>query len=80
MLRLLRNATKRVLFGKRKNYHRRGYGRSYLKSMVFSHNKDINNLHTTLNNLMTHLKIEKVGNSNLIADKKDNKKFDGKWN
>ena len=77
---MLRRMFKRVLFGKRKNYRRKGYGRSYLKSMVFNHNKEIDNLHRTLNNLMTHLKIEKVSGSNLITDKKDSKKFNGQWN
>ena len=77
---MLRRMFKRVLFGKRKNYRRKGYGKSYVNSIVFNNNRRINNLQRTVDNLMTHLKIEKVGNSNLITDKKDNKKFDGQWN
>jgi len=76
---MLRRMVKRVLFGKRKNYRR--YTDNNVKYWEIRNlQKELNDTNRRLINLMKHLKLEAVGNSNLIANKKDGKKFDGQWN
>ena len=75
----MRNLIKRVLFGKRKNYRR--YTDNGVKYWELRNLQDeLNNTNRKLSNLMKHLKLETVGNSNLVGDKKDGKKFNGQWN
>ena len=76
----MRRLIKRVLFGKRKNYKRR-YNDNNVKYWDLNHlQKELNDTNKKLHNLMRHLKIESIGNSNLVGDKKDEKKFNGQWN
>ena len=75
----MRKLIKRVLFGKKKNYRR--YNDYNVKYWVLRNLQDeLNSTNRKLNNLMKHLKLETVGNSNLVGDKKDGKKFNGQWN
>tara|TARA_R100000655_G_scaffold106300_1_gene155434 strand:+ start:1553 stop:1786 length:234 start_codon:yes stop_codon:yes gene_type:complete len=77
---MLRKMMKRVLFGKRKNYRRR-YTDNNVKHWELKHlHNEINDAHRKLHNLMYHLGLKSIGNSNLVGDKKDGKKFDGQWN
>tara|TARA_R100000458_G_scaffold27547_1_gene25087 strand:- start:3326 stop:3553 length:228 start_codon:yes stop_codon:yes gene_type:complete len=75
----MRRLIQRVLFGKRKNYRR--YNDNNVKYWDLRHLQDeLNTTNKRLNNLLKHLKLETVGNSNLVGDKKDGKKFNGQWN
>ena len=76
----MRNLIKRVLFGKRKNYKRRHYDNGIKHWELNELRKHINDTERKLTNLMNHLKLESIGNSNLVGDKKDGKKFNGQWN
>ena len=66
----MRRLIKRVLFGRKRR-------KNYTKTMRYNyvswnaHNK----LQTRVDNLLTHLKLEKIGSSSLIGDSKDVKKF-----
>lgn len=78
----MRNLIKKVLFGKKrkKNYNRR-YNDNNVKYWEINElRKTLNDTDTKLRNLMRHLKLESIGNSNLVGDKKDGKKFNGQWN
>lgn len=72
----MRRLMKRVLFGKRKNY-RRNFSNKYVTWYVY--NQEMNRLSTTVDNLLKKLKLQKIGNGNLIGDKKDAKAFDEQW-
>ena len=75
----MRKLMKRVLFGKKKNYKK--YRDNNVKYWELTHlQQELNNTNRKLHNLMRHLKIESIGNSNLVGDKKDEKKFHGQWN
>ena len=75
----MRKLIKRVLFGKKKNYRR--YNDYNVKYWDLRNLQDeLNSTNRKLNNLMKHLKLETVGNSNLVGYKKDGKKFNGQWN
>jgi len=76
----MRRLIKRVLFGKRKNYKRRHYDNRVKHWELNELRKHINDTERKLTNLMNHLKLESIGNSNLVGDKKDGKKFNGQWN
>ena len=71
MLRFL----KRKLFG-RKRYQRRHNNKNFI---MYNNQKEICELRQTVHNLMSHLNIERIGNSNIVGDKKDAKKFDKQW-
>ena len=75
MLRLLRNATKRVLFGKRKNY---GYKRRSFK-YNYATWKAHESLRAKVDNLIKHLGLKEIQSTGLIGDPKDAKKFDNQW-
>ena len=67
---MLRKVMKRVLFGKKRNYKRRNkVGYKY----VTWHQHNL--LMSRVDNLISLLKLEKVGNHSLIGDKKDAEKF-----
>ena len=66
---MLKKAIKRVLFGKRKNYRKNRMSYNYVS--WHAHNK----LQTRLDNLLRHLKLERIGSGSLIGDEKDAKKF-----
>ena len=76
----MRNLIKRVLFRKkRKNYRR--YSDNNVKYWDLKNLQDeLNTTNRKLYNLMRHLDIDTIGNSNLVGDKKDGKKFNGQWN
>lgn len=75
----MRRLIKRVLFGKKKNYKR--YNNNNVKYWDLNNiEKQLADTNQKLNNLMVHLKVESVGNSNLVSDKKSGKKFHGQWN
>ena len=76
----MRNLIKRVLFGRKKNYKRRNYDHGVKHWEVNELRKNLNDTDTKLRNLMRHLDIELIGNSNLVGDKKDGKKFKNQWN
>ena len=79
MLRKLRKVVKTLLFGKRKQYYNQN-GSNYRKNEVYvtwhAHIK----LNNKLSNLIKHLKLEEVGNTGLIGEPKDAKKFNNQWN
>ena len=66
----MRKLMQRVLFGKKRNYKRRNHvGYKYVT--WHQHNM----LMSRVDNLMSHLKLRRVGNGSLIGDEKDAKKF-----
>ena len=71
---MLRKVMKRVLFGKKRNYERRNK-RAYKYVTWHQHNL----LMSRVDNLISHLKLEKVGNHSLIGDKKVAKKFNNQY-
>ena len=77
---MLRKIAKRVLFGKRKNY-RRFDSSKYVT--WFTYNQDMNAMNATINNLLSKLELKRIGNGNLIGDKKDaktyTKTFESQW-
>lgn len=73
----MRKLIKKVLFGRRRNYSQRT---TKPNSITFDNQRRINDLDSKLSNLMRHLKVETLGNSNFIGDKKDAKKFNRQWN
>jgi len=74
----MRRLIKRVLFGKRshRKYQRTSKQPSWLS---FELQNRINEVDRKLNNLMTHLKVQTLNNSNLVGDTKDAKKFNKQW-
>ena len=72
----MRRLIKRVLFGKRKNY-KKNFNNKYVTWFVY--NQELNRLNTTVDNLLKKLKLQRLGNSNMIGDKKDAKPFEKQW-
>ncbi len=72
----MRRLIKRVLFGKRKNY-KKNFNNKYVTWFVY--NQELNRLNTTVDNLLKKLKLQRLGNSNMIGDKKDAKAFEQQW-
>ena len=68
---MLRKMIKRVLFGKRKKNYNRKNKMSYKYVSWTAYHK----LESRLDNLMKHLKLERIGNGSLIGDSKDGNKF-----
>ena len=64
----MRRLIRKVLFSKKKNYRK---PMRYNFVTWNAHNK----LQAKLDNLMRHLKLQSIGNSSLIGDSKDAKKF-----
>ena len=67
---MLRKIVKRVLFGKRKKYDIKKT-RGYKYVTWHQHNM----LMTRVDNLISHLKLKRVGNHSLIGNDKDAKRF-----
>mgnify|MGYP003626499350 CR=1 FL=1 len=68
---MLRRMVKRVLFGKKKkNYNIKNTMRYNYVSWHAYHK-----LEGRLDNLMKHLKLQRIGNGSLIGDSKDGNKF-----
>ena len=67
---MLRKIAKRILFGKKKRYNRR-------KTMNYKYVNwnAYHRLESRLDNLLKHLKLERIGNHSLIGDDKDGDKF-----
>ncbi len=78
----MRRILKRVLFGKRKNYSYKNnnYQIKNLKDLIFSNNKRLNDLEKQLGNTLRALNLERIAQSNIIANKKDAEKYDNQWN
>ena len=71
---MLRKIIKRVLFGKKRRKNYKGINKNSMRYNYVSwhaHNK----LMTRVDNLIKHLKLERVGNGSLIGDEKDANKF-----
>ena len=68
---MLRRMIRRVLFGKRKRNYNRKNKMSY--KFVSWHAHDM--LSCRLDNLLKHLKLQRIGNHSLIGDSKDGDKF-----
>jgi acetolactate synthase small subunit len=71
---MLRRMIRRLFYGKRNH---KDYSRLYVTWNY--HNQDIDRLNAQMNNLLSKLKLQKIGNGNLIGDKKDAKVFDKQW-
>ena len=72
----MRRIIQRIFFGrKRTHYRKRNYN-----NVIFDNQRLINDMQSQMNNLMKHLKLERIGRSNLVGDEKDAKKFDKQWN
>ena len=80
MLRRLRRAVKTVLFGKRKQYNYKSNNSNYIKNEVHATWHAHIKLQNKVDNLIKHLKLKEVGNTGLIGEPKDAKKFDDQWN
>ena len=76
----MRRLIKKVLFGRKKNYKRRSYDNRVKHWEINELRTQIHQTNAKLSNLMGHLKLETIGNSNLVGDKKDGKKFNNQWN
>tara|TARA_B100001287_G_scaffold239933_1_gene214094 strand:+ start:4293 stop:4529 length:237 start_codon:yes stop_codon:yes gene_type:complete len=78
----MRRILKRVLFGKRKNYSYKNnnYQIKNLKDLIFSNNRRLNDLEKQLGNTLRALNLERIAQSNIIANKKDAEKYDNQWN
>ena len=74
MLRKLRKVARKILFGKRKQYYHNRNSRNYVTWHAFI------KLENKVNNLIKHLKLEELGNTGLIGEPKDAKKFNSQWN
>ena len=75
---MLRKMIKRVLFGRKKNYHRRGINKNSI-SYNYVHWKAFDRLRMRVDNLIEKLKLEKIGHGSLIGDKKDAEKFNNQY-
>ena len=75
---MLRKIIKRVLFGKRKNYKRRGINKNSMSYNYVSW-RAFDRLRIRVDNLLEKLEMQKVGNGSLIGDKKDAKKFKNQY-
>ena len=71
---MLRRMMRKLFYGRRS--HNR-YNRQYVTWHY--HNQDIDRLNAQMNNLLSKLKLRKIGNGNLIGDEKDAKVFDKQW-
>jgi|10_taG_2_1085330.scaffolds.fasta_scaffold314143_2 hypothetical protein len=71
---MLKRMIKRVLFGRKRRKNYKGINK---KSMGYNyvswHAHDM--LSCRLDNLLKHLKLQRIGNHSLIGDKKDAEKF-----
>ena len=71
---MLRKIIKRVLFGKKRRKNYKGINKNSMRYNYVSWNAH-NMLITRVDNLISHLKLKRVGNHSLIGDEKDAKKF-----
>ena len=77
----MRRLIKRVLFGKKRNYNYRNksYEIKNLKNLIFNNNRRLNDLERQLGNTLEALNLERIAHSNIIANKKDAKKYVKQW-